>query len=879
MAVIDPYLDAYTDLYGSGSEFPLSPLGITVELLLNGTWTDISSYVYQRNDISITYGRPDETQQIQPASLTLTLNNQAGNFSPQNTAGLYYPYIGRNVQIRVSVNASASDGTTYSGYRFWGEVSSWPPQWDVTGTDVYVDIEAGGILRRYVQGSLIGSPLKRFYLLKTDATAPVAMWTCEEQSGASQFSSALPNGSAMTWTGTPSLASDSNFLGTDPIPLLSGSQWTGNTGTYSSSGPVTYSSPGTYTFTCPGAVTSLSTVECWGAGGGGSNARANDANNGGGAGGGGEYAKETSVAVTPGNDYTVTVGAGGSGGYYATVGGGQNPGSPGGASSFPGDSITVTAHGGNSGNMQNGGTGGTGSSNTTHFKGGNGGTHTGTGTGHYGGAGGGSSGGTTSAGNVGGSNNGSNGGGLGGAAVSGGGKGGAGGPGGTLSTNPRVSGGSPGAVPGGGGGGGGESTSDHAGFAGGSGGSGQVKLNYTSSTTPNNVVIRFLLDVPSTGAGNGVGIVRGIVASGTLAKIDCIYGTGGSLQYRGLNSGGGTVFDTGPVSFGVNGKQVMVSMELVTSGSNVNCNINVVQPGGTQSGFNTSFTGTIGAISQIQTNVGGGITDTGVGFIVLQYALEPLNNVSQALNGFNGELAAVRFERLCSEEGFTSVLSGTTVDTPQMGPQTDQKFTDVLQEIEDADQGQIFELTTGLGLGYRTRVDMQNQAAVITLDYSLSHLSESPVPTYDDQLTRNDVTVSRVNGGSTSNQLTTGSLSILTPPNGVGDYSYSLNANLNADTQLVNIAQWILDKGTVDEYRYPQITVDMSRSEVTSLFNDVPSLNIGDFLEIVNPPSWLPAGPIKQLQWGRSETLNAFRWVFVYNCVPESPYEGVLPSW
>src|SRR5690349_16173238 len=63
------------------------------------------------------------------------------------------------------------------------------------------------------------------------------------------------------------------------------------------------------TWTCPVGVNSV-VVECWGAGGaGGGNTTSSD---GGGGGGGGAYSKST-IPVTPGTVYTVTVGSGGNG--------------------------------------------------------------------------------------------------------------------------------------------------------------------------------------------------------------------------------------------------------------------------------------------------------------------------------------------------------------------------------------------------------------------------------------------------------------------------------------------------------------------------------------------------------------------------------------
>ena len=35
----------------AGPSFPQIPLGLSVQMLINGTWTDITPYVYARSDI------------------------------------------------------------------------------------------------------------------------------------------------------------------------------------------------------------------------------------------------------------------------------------------------------------------------------------------------------------------------------------------------------------------------------------------------------------------------------------------------------------------------------------------------------------------------------------------------------------------------------------------------------------------------------------------------------------------------------------------------------------------------------------------------------------------------------------------------------------
>lgn len=402
----------------SATVFPSNILGLKIEILINGTWTDISQYVYQRNHLAVTSGRPDESSTLNPAQITLTLNNRDGRFTVSNSSGAYYPYLTKNTQVRVSVTASSTTGVVYQGYRFWGELSALPPRWDVTGSDVYVSVTASGLMRRIRQSKSAGSALHRYYSsLSGTSNAPAAWWACEDNSAATSFASGVSGGSTMTWTGTPSLASDTSCAGADALPQLKGSVWTGSVGSFSAAGADTYSTPGTYTWTCPGNITSLTSAEAWGAGGGGGWGSA--ASSSGSSGGGGEYAKEATVAVTPGTGYPVVVGAGGTGSS------GTGSGTSGTSSSFTGDAVTVTAHGGVGGHDNGGsvGTGGTGSTNTTHHDGGAGALGA---VANAGGAGGGSSAGTSLAGVAGSAPSGDTGG-AGGSAPTGGGSGGSGG--------------------------------------------------------------------------------------------------------------------------------------------------------------------------------------------------------------------------------------------------------------------------------------------------------------------------------------------------------------------------------------------------------------------------------------------------------------------
>lgn len=100
--------------------------------------------------------------------------------------------------------------------RFTGEVSSWPPRWDVSGKDVYVPIEAAGLLRRLGQGaSPLSSPLRREVLPR----APLAYWPMEDEDGATVAGNAAPGGSPLAVTGFDFAAEDT-LAGSRPLPTV-----------------------------------------------------------------------------------------------------------------------------------------------------------------------------------------------------------------------------------------------------------------------------------------------------------------------------------------------------------------------------------------------------------------------------------------------------------------------------------------------------------------------------------------------------------------------------------------------------------------------------------------------------------------------------------
>jgi len=481
------------------------------------------------------------------------------------------------------------------------------------------------------------------------------------------------------------------------------------------------------------------------------------------------------------------------------------------------------------------------------------------------GGGGGSSGGSASAGNDGDVE-------LGGAAVTGGGPGG-----GTLAGSSFMA--APSSTPGGGGGG-----YDSLGNAA-AGAQGLITLSYApagsgSSTTAANV-LRFVLHTPDGGDTDG-GVVAQMETTGTIAYIQVIYNVAnaGSLTLSGFSGAGAQLFTTGEVAFGCDNQYLLVSAELTPSGSNIAYTLTGIFAGQTVAAATSSGTLTAATLGDafvvIMDPNGDMASATWAHAAIQESGYDPVTSLAGPLAAYAGETASQRFTRICTEQNipFSVIDAGVTDTTALVGPQLPVKVPQILQDCEDADRGLIFETRDALGMAYRTRSSLYAQAAAMQLDYGAGELGFPLQPTDDDQLLRNDVTISRPSGSSAEFQVTSGTLSIQDPPAGVGPYTFSQSINVDSDEQLEDLASWITFIGTVDQLRYPVVYVDLARAEIGTDFADVVNADIGDYLQVVNTgDAPLPPGDIRQLVYGYTEELNAYTWTLSMNCVPESPYE------
>lgn len=402
-----------------------------------------------------------------------------------------------------------------------------------------------------------------------------------------------------------------------------------------------------------------------------------------------------------------------------------------------------------------------------------------------------------------------------------------------------------------------------------------VVLSYPGN---GQISVQFLLHVPEALAGDS--ILATILTGGTAPRWDVLYGTGsgGTLALRAIDADGATIATYGPSGFDVNGNPMLLKVRLSQDGADIDTVLTTYTVGDTAQVAisNTLSTRTINRVTSVTLNPSASADHEGVtiGHLAVTQTTDALYEEIDQVNAWSGELATDRIKRLCEEESvaFCPVGARGDGDSVTLGPQLSDSLINLLRQAANADLGILFEGREFLELRYRPAHALYSQEPDITLDYEL-HQMQSLEPVEDDQLTRNDVTVSRIGGGSARAEVTAGPLSTDIPPAGVGRYDSSVSVSLENDSTLADQASFRVHLGTVDEARYPRLALALESAHLEDDRVTVHRLDLGDRLSVTGPPAWLAQQDITQLIQGYTETMNAFHHGFVLNLSPASPWD------
>lgn len=193
---------------------------------------------------------------------------------------------------------------------------------------------------------------------------------------------------------------------------------------------------------------------------------------------------------------------------------------------------------------------------------------------------------------------------------------------------------------------------------------------------------------------------------------------------------------------------------------------------------------------------GAAVSHVWIGENTLPFVTDSFSLVS---DGYRGELAAARVQRLCDEAGIPIVVESG--DSEPMGPQRIASRMDAIEACADADYGLLYE--AGSGLGYRPRSARYNRAVSLELSVADRDIDEPPQPVDDDQRVRNDWTISRDQGAS-AQAIDQDHI------DAEGHYPDSATINVETDDVLPGHAEWRLYLGTRDELRWPDLSLNFA---------------------------------------------------------------------
>ena len=327
----------------------------------------------------------------------------------------------------------------------------------------------------------------------------------------------------------------------------------------------------------------------------------------------------------------------------------------------------------------------------------------------------------------------------------------------------------------------------------------------------------------------------------------------------------------------------MVGLRLQGAGTNINVSLSI-------DGVNPSVSYSHGSTSTLWDQprwkmAAAGLRSAGVGHVQLWARASSLSlaDVYDPASGWVTEEAHDRISRICTEEGITCTVTGST--SAEMGAQGVGTVVDWLREAADADGGLLGEDRTQLGLTYATHASLYNQTVDVTLDYTAKEVSPPFQPTEDTRHVVNDVTVTRKGGGSSHVVQDTGPLNVNEPaddPQGVGRYPVEVTLNLATDAQTLQQAGWRKYVGTSDDPRYPSITANLTglhEAGKTTLMADLAALDVAGRVEVTHPPKRQGPDTVSQRVEGYTETPAAKMWTVTFNTSPARPYDvGVLDT-
>jgi len=250
-------------------------------------------------------------------------------------------------------------------------------------------------------------------------------------------------------------------------------------------------------------------------------------------------------------------------------------------------------------------------------------------------------------------------------------------------------------------------------------------------------------------------------------------------------------------------------------------------------------------------------------------ATRVLAHYNAGANAFSGERTDQRITRLLSYRANT----GSVLDTGLgiMGTQDIQgrSLQDVLLEVGQVEAGAVF--VDGQGrVNFRSRTRLLNPTPILTLDCNANGVDFASNFRDDTQSVINDATVT---GSSGADQRFYNAASITAD----GEYSTSLQLPIQADTDALNMAGWIVGNGVVEQVTATPLVINLLQCSAAVALG-VAQLQPLDCIQVTNCPTGAPASTMTFLVQGGTLSIAADAVTATLNTTPVPIAVGVWDS-
>jgi hypothetical protein len=378
--------------------------------------------------------------------------------------------------------------------------------------------------------------------------------------------------------------------------------------------------------------------------------------------------------------------------------------------------------------------------------------------------------------------------------------------------------------------------------------------------------VRLLVSIPAAGATNGTTLLRARMTGGTAEIWDVVYGTGGTLTLNIYDPVGTLLHTTGAVVFTLNGRPLRLSLEFTQDGADIDWNLSVIDLNGSAGGISGTLAGrTYNRVSFV--GIGGDATFTNVvvGHITVENIVNGVGALLAELLAYTGERAQARILRQATADGITAYVGQGSVGGIEMGPQRPLRLLEVFEECTAADLGGLATCQGEVAMRYDRLNYSYNRAVDVSLDLA-GHQAEAAKPEFDNFLLRNVIRAPRIDGSEyTATQLTGRLAAVDVMDGGVGVYDEDAGTgdgvNVRYDSQLPDVAHYLLVRGTIDQPRFPELTIDLASPAVRAdevLTRQLLDLDLWQRLQVENADAEDLYDTVDQFTVGITKTLSRF---------------------